>query len=98
MDKEAPARAREPLLAREHIAALTAQWDTIEASFEDAPERAVEHADQLTAQAIARLAEAFTSERATLEGRWGHGLEPTREDLQQTLLAYRTFFRRLITV
>lgn len=91
-------QARQPLLAREQIDALTAQWDSVEASFEDAPERAVEHADQLTAQAIARLAEAFTSERANLEGTWGHGLEPTREDLRQTLLAYRDFFQRLITV
>lgn len=88
----------DPLLSSEHRAALTEQWGAIAASFEKSPRRAVENADHLTAQAIARLAEAFVERRAELEQRWGHGVEATPDELRQTLEAYRSFFERLLAI
>jgi hypothetical protein len=100
MDKDhrAAFASQSPLLSREHRAAFNDQWRAIAASFERSPRAAVEDADHLVAQTIARLAETFTQERAHLEARWGHGVEPTHEDLRQTLEAYRRFLLRLLAI
>ncbi len=87
-----------PLLAPEHAAPLRAQWDAIQTAFVDEPRRAVQDADHLVAQAMARLADTFAQERANLEQQWGRGQEASTEDLRQALQRYRAFFQRLLSV
>jgi Uncharacterized protein conserved in bacteria len=87
-----------PLLAPEHAAPLRAQWDAIQTAFVDEPRRAVQDADHLVAQAMARLADTFAQERANLEQQWGRGQEASTEDLRQALRRYRSFFQRLLSV
>jgi hypothetical protein len=87
-----------PLLAPEHAAPLRAQWDAIQTAFVDEPRRAVQDADHLVAQAMARLADTFAQERANLEQQWGRGQEASTEDLRQALQRYRSFFQRLLSV
>jgi hypothetical protein len=87
-----------PLLAAEHADPLRAQWDSIQTAFVDEPRRAVEDADHLVAQAMARLADTFAQERANLEQQWGRGQEASTEDLRQALRRYRSFFQRLLSI
>ena len=77
---------------------LRNQWTDIQAAFVDEPRRAVERADGLVADAIKRLAETFSNERAQLEGQWGRGGDVSTEDLRQSLQRYRSFFSRLLSV
>lgn len=87
-----------PLLTAEHASGLKTQWDAVQATFVDDPRRAVENADHLVAQAMARLADTFAQERANLEQQWGRGQEASTEDLRQALQRYRAFFQRLLAV
>ena len=87
-----------PLLAADVVGQLRNQWTDIQAGFVDEPRRAVERADGLVADAIKRLAETFSNERAKLEGQWGRGGDVSTEDLRQSLQRYRSFFSRLLSV
>jgi hypothetical protein len=87
-----------PLLASDVVSQLRNQWTDIQAGFVDEPRRAVERADGLVADAIKRLAETFSNERAQLEGQWDRGGDVSTEDLRQALQRYRSFFSRLLSV
>ena len=87
-----------PLLAADVVSQLRNQWTDIQAGFVDEPRRAVERADGLVADAIKRLAETFSNERAQLEGQWDRGGDVSTEDLRQALQRYRSFFSRLLSV
>jgi len=87
-----------PLLAADVVSQLRNQWTDIQAGFVDEPRRAVERADGLVADAIKRLAETFSKERAQLEGQWDRGGDVSTEDLRQALQRYRSFFSRLLSV
>jgi hypothetical protein len=87
-----------PLLAGDVVTQLRNQWTEIQAGFVDEPRRAVERADGLVADAIKRLAETFSNERAQLEGQWDRGGDVSTEDLRQALQRYRSFFSRLLSV
>src|SRR5687768_10813806 len=87
-----------PLLAADVVSQLRNQWTEIQAGFVDEPRRAVERADGLVADAIKRLAETFSNERAQLEGQWDRGGDVSTEDLRQALQRYRSFFSRLLSV
>ena len=87
-----------PLLATDVVSQLRNQWTDIQAGFVDEPRRAVERADGLVADAIKRLAETFSNERAQLEGQWDRGGDVSTEDLRQALQRYRSFFSRLLSV
>jgi len=87
-----------PLLASDIVNQLRGQWTDIQAGFVDEPRRAVERADGLVADAIKRLAETFSNERAQLEGQWDRGGDVSTEDLRQALQRYRSFFSRLLSV
>jgi hypothetical protein len=87
-----------PLLATDVVNQLRGQWTDIQAGFVDEPRRAVERADGLVAEAIKRLAETFSNERAQLEGQWDRGGDVSTEDLRQALQRYRSFFSRLLSV
>lgn len=77
---------------------LRPRWTEIQGSFVDAPRKAVEQADQLVAEAIQRLAEAFSDAKGALEREWDRGEEVSTEDLRIALRRYRTFFDRLLNM
>ena len=87
-----------PLLAADVVSQLRNQWADIQAGFVDEPRRAVERANGLVADAIRRLAETFSNERAQLERQWARGGDVSTEDLRQALQRYRSFFSRLLSV
>jgi len=72
------------------------RWDQIQAGFVDEPRGAVERADGLVADAIAKLAEGFARTRGQLEEQWKRGDQVSTEDLRQALKHYRSFFTRLL--
>jgi hypothetical protein len=78
--------------------AFRSRWEAIQTGFVDQPRTAVEEADALVAQVVARLAEVFSEERSTLEGQWDKGDNISTEDLRLALRRYRSFFDRLLTV
>src|SRR5262245_10240395 len=58
------------------------RWEAIQTGFVDEPRGAVEHADELVAQVMQRLAEGFADERERLEQQWGRGEDVSTEDLR----------------
>jgi len=86
------------LLSSDEAVAFRSRWDAVQTGFVDEPRQAVEQADALVAQAIQRLAETFTTERAKLEGQWSRGTDVSTEDLRVTLQRYRSFFDRLLHI
>jgi len=97
-----PAKAREmtqgPLLPQDFVDDLRSRWDRVQTGFVDEPRAAVKEADELVAQAMKRLAEVFSDERARLEQQWDRGDDVNTEDLRIALQKYRTFFQRLLSV
>ncbi len=87
-----------PLLDEGESQQMRARWDAIQTGFVDEPRQAVEHADQLVAEAMKRLAEVFATERSKLEQQWSRGDQVGTEELRVALRRYRTFFDRLLSV
>jgi hypothetical protein len=94
----APLTAREatPLFPDDELHNLRVRWDQVQTSFVDEPRQAVEQADSLVANAVKRIAEQFSTERAQLEKQWDSGENVSTEDLRQALRRYRSFFDRLL--
>ncbi|HVS64250.1 MAG TPA: hypothetical protein VMT85_12195 [Thermoanaerobaculia bacterium] len=86
------------LLGDEQSRRFRSRWDEIQASFVDAPRRAVGDADALVREATDSLHQCFERDRRQLEGIWDRGEEVTTEDLRVTLRRYRSFFERLLAV
>ena len=84
------------MYSEEQLRDFRARWDQIQAGFVDEPRGAVERADGLVADAIAKLAEGFARTRAQLEEQWKRGDQVSTEDLRQGLRHYRSFFTRLL--
>src|SRR6476619_465860 len=59
-----------PLFPPEGVEEFRARWTQVQTGFVDEPRVAVEHADELVAHAIKRLAESFAEERGQLESQW----------------------------
>ena len=91
------AEERQPLFAGDEAEGFRGRWTEIQTGFVDEPRRAVEDADALVAEVMQRLAETFSSERATLEKEWDGDGEPSTEDLRVGLQRYRSFFDRLVS-
>jgi hypothetical protein len=70
----------------------------IQTAFVDEPRRAVEHADELVAEVIKRLADSFARETFPTEGQWRRGDNVSTEDLRVALQRYRAFFDRLLNI
>jgi hypothetical protein len=87
----------EPLFPDDELHTFRTRWDKVQTSFVDEPRQAVEQADSLVANVVQRIAEQFSSERATLEAQWSKGDNVSTEDLRQALRRYRSFFDRLLT-
>ena len=96
----AKVREEEPsqLLAQDFVSDLRGRWDRVQTGFVDEPRAAVQEADELVAQAMKRLAEVFSEERARLEQQWDRGDNVNTEDLRIALKKYRAFFQRLLSV
>jgi len=84
------------LFAPQQVTELRTRWDQIQAGFVDEPRGAVEKADGLVADAIARLAEGFARTRAELDHQWKRGDTVSTEELRLALRRYRSFFSRLL--
>jgi len=77
---------------------FNARWSETQTSFVDEPRRAVQQADALVSDVIARIADSFSRERAQLEQQWDRGGDVSTEDLRVALQRYRSFFSRLLTL
>jgi hypothetical protein len=86
------------LFPNEELVGYRTQWESIQTGFVDQPRAAVEQADALVSQVVARLTELFTRERSTLEGQWTKGDNVSTEDLRIALTRYRSFFDRLLSM
>jgi len=86
------------LFPNEELAGYRTQWESIQTGFVDQPRAAVEQADALVSQLVARLTEVFARERSTLEGQWTKGDNASTEDLRIALTRYRSFFHRLLSM
>jgi len=87
-----------PLFPEDVANDFRSKWDGIQTGFVDEPRQAVQHADELVAQAIKRLAESFAQERSRLETQWDRGDQVSTEDLRVALQTYRSFFHRLLAI
>ena len=85
-----------PLFSESEMGEFRSQWSKIQTGFVDEPHRTVEHADELVAAVMQRLAEGFANERAGLEKQWDRGDNVSTEDLRVALQRYRSFFDRLL--
>jgi alkylhydroperoxidase family enzyme len=88
---------REPIVAAEESARLRERWRDVQARFVDEPQRAVEDADALVAEAMQRVQQHFARTRVRLDEQWRGGGEASTEDLRLALTAYRSFFNRLLS-
>jgi len=86
------------LFPNEELAGYRTQWESIQTGFVDQPRAAVEQADALVSQLVARLTEVFARERSTLEGQWTKGDNVSTEDLRIALKRYRSFFHKLLSM
>jgi hypothetical protein len=87
-----------PLFSGNEANELRARWDAVQVGFVDAPRDAVEHADNLVAETMKRLAEVFAAERTKLEAQWNKGEDVSTEGLRLALRRYRSFFSRLLSI
>lgn len=86
------------LFPHEELVGYRTQWESIQTGFVDQPRAAVEQADALVAQVVARLSEVFTRERSTLERQWTKGDNVSTEELRIALTRYRSFFHKLLSI
>jgi hypothetical protein len=86
------------LLAPNVVDELRNRWYDVQAGFVDEPRSAVRQADGLVNDAIERLAQSFSNERAQLEAQWDRGGDVSTEDLRLALQRYRSFFSRLLSI
>ena len=84
------------LLNHEESEQFRASWSAIQGKFVDEPRSAVQQADTLVTEVIAKITEMFASEHSSLESQWNQGNEVSTEQLRQALQHYRSFFNRLI--
>ena len=82
----------------EEALGFRSRWDAIQTGFVDEPRAAVEQADALVAQVVARVVQVFGEQRTTLERQWDRDRDISTEDLRVALTRYRAFFDRLLSV
>ena len=87
-----------PLFTQHAARDFRSRWDVVQRSFVDDPREAVRAGDELVAQVIKNLAEAFAIQRSDLEGAGDKAEAPTTENLRLALRRYRSFFERLLSI
>lgn len=95
--KGEPAGDVRPLFPTEAGDELRGRWDRIQTGFVDSPQKSVQEADQLVADAVQRLSARFADERNRLEQQWDRGDQVSTEDLRVALQTYRAFFNRILS-
>lgn len=94
LDESRPAA----LFHDEEANGFRSRWEAVQTGFVDEPRAAVEQADALVGQVVARLSEVFGEERTRLERHWDRGDDVSTEDLRVVLKRYRSFFDRLLSM
>ena len=89
---------RVTLFHEEETRGFKGRWDAIQTGFVDEPRAAVEQADALVAQVVARLGQVFTEQRTQMEHQSDRGDAVSTEDLRMAFKRYRAFFDRLLSV
>jgi hypothetical protein len=92
----AEAKPETPLLGAD-TDQLRGRWESIQSSFVDEPQQAVEQADALVTEVIKRLTKTFQETRDSLETQLGEAEDVSTEDLRVGLQRYRSFFERLLS-
>lgn len=92
----AKAKPETPLLGSD-TDQLRGRWESIQSSFVDEPQQAVEQADALVTEVIKRLTKTFQETRDSLETQLGEAEDVSTEDLRVGLQRYRSFFERLLS-
>jgi hypothetical protein len=87
-----------PLFTQNAATEFRSQWDNVQRGFVDDPQKAVSAADELVAQVIKSLAETFSDQRASLEGKVSETEESPTENLRLAFRRYRSFFERLLSI
>jgi hypothetical protein len=85
-----------PLFTDSEVKDWRSRWSDVQAEFVDQPRRSVEQAEELVSTVLQRLADSFSTERASLEGQWSKGESVSTEDLRVALKRYRSFFGKLL--
>ncbi|WP_411070054.1 hypothetical protein [Streptomyces sp. cmx-4-25] len=85
------------LLGKADGDAYRERWREVQGRFVDDPREAVHSADELVADVMRTLTEAFAAHKHTLEEQWNEGRDADTEDLRVALREYRSFFNRLLT-
>ncbi len=87
-----------PLFPEHAVQDFKRRWSEIQGAFVDQPREALQHADELVAMILKRLAEGFAEQRGNLEKQWSRGGDVSTEDLRIALRKYRAFFERLLAI
>jgi len=92
------APSEDVLFANEDLADLRERWAGVQAAFVDDPKDCVQKADRLVSDLVEQLTHGFSDARSRLEEQWSRGEQASTEDLRLTLMHYREFFERLLSV
>jgi len=87
-----------PWLKAEDINDLQSRWNSIQIGFVDDPHGSVKQADELMAEAIECIEQAFSTQRTTLDEKWVNKQDVSTEDLRIALQGYRSFINRLLAI
>jgi hypothetical protein len=88
--------ASEALLNLDESEQFRKRWNEVQGRFVDDPRSAVQQADTLVSEVIAKITVMFANEHGSLEGQWNQGDQVSTEDLRVALQHYRSFFNRLV--
>src|SRR5215467_2696166 len=86
------------LISKREIEDLRGRWTTVQSTFVDNPQKAVEEASALVSSAIKEIDEWFKSQRIQIDKQLSKGTSATTEDLRVALQQYRDFFDRLLSL
>jgi membrane-anchored protein YejM (alkaline phosphatase superfamily) len=85
-------------LKSEEIDELQSRWNSIQIEFVDDPRASVKQADELVAEALERIEQAFSNQRTVIDEQWINPEDVSTEDLRIALQSYRSFLNRLLTI
>jgi ornithine carbamoyltransferase len=83
-------------LVGDDVDQLRERWQSIQATFVDEPQEAVQQADALVTDVIERLTQTFRQTKDSLETQLAEPDDVSTEDLRVGLQRYRSFFERLL--
>ena len=86
------------MISKRELEDLRGRWTTVQSTFVDNPQKAVEEASALVSSAIKEIDEWFKNQRTEIDKQLSKGTSATTEDLRVTLQQYRDFFDRLLSL